>query len=95
MSAPGHPHPAPRGPGLVTARYRPHVAARPSWRCRVCGARWPCSAARLALLGEYRENRTGLLVYLGSMMYDAADDLAGTCPPETLAARFLTWARPR
>ncbi|WP_347404376.1 hypothetical protein [Micromonospora sp. WMMD961] len=45
-------------------RYRPHVAARPSWRCRVCGAAWPCSPARLSLLGEYRENRTGLLIYL-------------------------------
>ncbi|TCB96641.1 flavin reductase [Micromonospora zingiberis] len=77
------------------ARYRPHVAARPSWRCRVCGAAWPCSPARLALLGEYRTNRTGLLVYLGGLMYDAAGDLDGQLSPERLADRFLTWARSR
>ncbi|MFY1578087.1 flavin reductase [Verrucosispora sp. WMMD703] len=76
-------------------RYRPHIAARPSWRCRVCGAAWPCSPARLALLGEYRENRTGLLIYLGTMMYDAAGDLTGQHSPGVLADRFLTWARPR
>ncbi|MEU5941580.1 flavin reductase [Micromonospora sp. NPDC047548] len=79
-------------------RYRPHVAARPSWRCRVCGAAWPCSPARLALLGEYRENRTGLLIYLGTLMHEAMTDLAvlnGQDAPEVLADRFLTWARTR
>ncbi|MER5338226.1 flavin reductase [Micromonospora sp. NPDC002717] len=79
-------------------RYRPHVAARPSWRCRVCGAAWPCSPARLALLGEYRENRTGLLIYLGTLMYEATGDLAdlnGQVVPDGLADRFLSWARAR
>lgn len=76
-------------------RYRPHVAARPSWRCRVCGAAWPCSPARLALLGEYRENRTGLLIYLAALLHEATPDLAGQFPPERLADRFLTWARAR
>ncbi|MFU8850134.1 flavin reductase [Micromonospora sp. SL1-18] len=76
-------------------RYRPHVAARPSWRCRVCGAAWPCSPARLALLGEYRENRTALLIYLATLMHEAAIDLTGQCPPERLTDRFLTWARVR
>ncbi|MFI7573871.1 flavin reductase [Micromonospora sp. NPDC049497] len=73
-------------------RYRPHVAARPSWRCRVCGAAWPCSPARLALLAEYRENRTGLLIYLGALLYEATDDLTES---DGLADRFLTWARAR
>lgn len=80
------------------ARYRPHVAARPSWRCRVCGAAWPCSPARLALLGEYRENRTNLLIYLGTLMHEAMTDLAalhGRDAPEGLAERFLSWARAR
>jgi hypothetical protein len=80
------------------ARYRPHLASRPSWRCRVCGVAWPCSAARLALLGEYRENRTGLLIYLGMLMHDAMTDLAalhGQAPPADLTDRFLTWARAR
>ncbi|QGN47369.1 flavin reductase [Micromonospora sp. WMMC415] len=79
-------------------RYRPHVAARPSWRCRVCGAAWPCSPARLALLGEYRENRTGLLIYLGTLLAEAMTDLAdlsGTAAPVNLHDRFLTWARAR
>ncbi|WP_422736402.1 flavin reductase [Micromonospora sp. WMMD729] len=73
-------------------RYRPHVAARPSWRCRVCGAAWPCSPARLALLGEYRENRTGLLIHLATLLDEATGDLADTAP---LTDRFLTWARAR
>ncbi|MEH0845469.1 flavin reductase [Micromonospora sp. CPCC 205711] len=78
-------------------RYRPHVAARPSWRCRVCGAAWPCSPARLALLGEYREDRTALLIYLGTMLGEAMNDLAqhGDVAPQRLAERFVTWARAR
>ncbi|MEU2611100.1 flavin reductase [Micromonospora sp. NPDC007271] len=79
-------------------RYRPHVAVRPSWRCRVCGAAWPCSPARLSLLGEYRENRAALLIYLGTLMYDAMADLAdlnAQPTPEALTNRFLTWARAR
>ncbi|MFI5929267.1 flavin reductase [Micromonospora sp. NPDC051543] len=73
-------------------RYRPHVAARPSWRCRVCGAAWPGSPARLALLGEYRGNRTGLLIYLATLLDEATGDLPDT---DRLADRFLTWARAR
>ncbi|WP_433114747.1 flavin reductase [Micromonospora sp. CA-246542] len=75
-------------------RYRPHVAARPSWRCRVCGAAWPCSPARLALLGEYRENRTGLLIYLATLLDEATANLPST-DPESLTNRFLAWARAR
>ncbi len=76
-------------------RYRPHVAARPSWRCRVCGAARPCSPARLALLGEYREKRTGLLIHLGTLLVEASADLDGQVPPTRLTDRFLTWARIR
>ena len=75
-------------------RYRPHVAARPSWRCRVCGAAWPCSPARLALLGEYREDRAALLIYLGTLLQEAMTDLADH-DGQVLADRFLTWARGR
>ncbi|MDM4720248.1 flavin reductase [Micromonospora sp. WMMA1363] len=79
-------------------RHRPHVPARPSWRCRVCGAAWPCSPARLALLGEYRENRIGLLVYLGTLMAEAVTDVAdlnGPTASANLHDRFLAWARAR
>jgi hypothetical protein len=64
----------------------------------VCGAAWPCSPARLALLGEYREDRTALLIYLGTLMYEAMADLAdlhGRDAPAGLTDRFLTWARAR
>lgn len=74
-------------------RRRPeHTAARPSWRCRACGAPWPCSPARLGLLAEYRGQRVALLMYLAALMVEAA----GQLPPEptpTLGTRFLTWAR--
>lgn len=49
---------------------RPHVPMRPLWRCRGCGAHWPCQPARLALLGDYRHDRTALLVYLGTLMVE-------------------------
>lgn len=79
-------------------RYRPHVAARPSWRCRICGAARPCSPARLALLGEYREDRIALLVYLGTLLCEATADLAAdrdNATPQGLAQRFVGWARAR
>ncbi|MFI7073239.1 flavin reductase [Micromonospora sediminicola] len=79
-------------------RRRPHVAARPSWRCRICGAAWPCSPARLALLGEYRGDRAALLIYLGTLLYEATADLAGGrdgSAPQGLADRFVAWARAR
>ncbi|MFF0123167.1 flavin reductase [Micromonospora arida] len=76
-------------------RYRPHLAARPSWRCRVCGAPWPCSPARLALLGEYRGDRIGLLIYLATLLYEATGDLPGQTGRDRLTDRFITWARAR
>ncbi|MFE0592758.1 flavin reductase [Micromonospora echinospora] len=89
------------GWAAVTAgRRRPeHTAARPSWRCRACGAPWPCSSARLRLLVEYRGNRPTLLIYLNLMMEDAAADLPPGRPDDAtssdLAVRFLSWARAR
>ncbi|MFI7577188.1 flavin reductase [Micromonospora sp. NPDC049497] len=71
---------------------------RPLWRCRACGAQWPCPPARLALLVEYRHDRAALLVYLATLMHEAADQLGqlnGHSHPAGLTDRFLTWARPR
>ncbi|MFF5173085.1 flavin reductase [Micromonospora sp. NPDC000089] len=71
---------------------------RPLWRCRACGAEWPCQPARLALLVEYRDDRTALLVYLGTLMQEAGDQLAqlnGHARPADLVDRFLAWARAR
>ncbi|MFI9642659.1 flavin reductase [Micromonospora sp. NPDC051925] len=77
---------------------RPHLPMRPLWRCRGCGAEWPCQPARLALLVDYREDRTALLIYLGTLMVEAGTQLSqlnGHVVPEDLAGRFLTWARAR
>ncbi|MEQ4300506.1 flavin reductase [Plantactinospora sp. B6F1] len=72
------------------ARFRPHTPARPSFRCRTCGAHWPCQPARLGLLWTYRHDRIGLLVYLAAQLQHALQDLPGAEPRE-LAARFLHW----
>jgi hypothetical protein len=77
---------------------RPHLPMRPLGRCRACGAEWPCQPARLALLVEYREDRTALLVYLSTLMAEAGAQLAqlnGHAMPDRLTERFLSWARAR
>ncbi|MFI2651874.1 flavin reductase [Micromonospora fulviviridis] len=78
-------------------RVIPHVPMRPLWRCRSCGAEWPCQPARLSLLVEYRGNRTGLLLYLGGLMTEAGEQLAQLNPDHVpdLHHRFLGWARAR
>ena len=76
----------------------PHVPMRPLWRCRRCGAEWPCQPARLALLVEYRHDRTALLVYLSTLMAEAGAQLSqlnGSAAAADLTERFLSWARAR
>ncbi|MEU6072656.1 flavin reductase [Micromonospora sp. NPDC047074] len=80
------------------SRQREHVPTRPTWRCAVCGIAWPCSPAKLRLLGEYRENRPGLLVHLATLQAEAGEQLAAldqAPPPGELADRFIGWARVR
>ncbi|MET7969991.1 flavin reductase [Micromonospora sp. NPDC005305] len=82
----------------MTRASRQHLPMRPLWRCRVCGAEWPCQPARLALLVEYRNDRTALLIYLSTLMAEAGAQLSqlnGHARPENLTERFLTWARVR
>ncbi|MEU8045935.1 flavin reductase [Micromonospora echinofusca] len=82
----------------MSRRSREHLPSRPTWRCAACGIAWPCSSAKLRLLGEYRESRTALLVYLATLQVEAAQQLAeldGGPPPENLAERFTAWARAR
>ncbi|WBB81551.1 flavin reductase [Micromonospora sp. WMMD882] len=69
---------------------REHTPCRPSWRCATCGAAWPCSPAKLGLLGRFRGDRVGLLVLLGELLVDAAGELPADVD---LCARFITWAR--
>ncbi|WP_433688033.1 flavin reductase [Micromonospora carbonacea] len=68
---------------------------RPLWRCRNCGAEWPCQPARLALLTEYRNDRTALLLFLGVLMTEASGQLHQFHPDRTvnLMERFMSWAR--
>ncbi|MDT0532638.1 MULTISPECIES: flavin reductase [Micromonospora] len=78
-------------------RVLPHLPSRPTWRCQSCGIAWPCSPAKLRLLGEYRENRTALMVYLATLKAEAAEHLAeldSSTPPADLDRRFLHWATP-
>lgn len=73
-----------------------HLAMRPLWHCRACGQPWPCPPARESLLQEYRNDRTALLIYLATLMYEAGAQLRQLGPQvdaETLADRFLLWAR--
>ncbi|SCG48114.1 hypothetical protein GA0070560_105213 [Micromonospora halophytica] len=81
----------------MAGRVIPHMPMRPLWRCRNCGAEWPCQPARLDLLVEYRGNRTALLLYLGALMAEARDQLAQLHPDRApdLHERFLAWARAR
>ncbi|MET8083979.1 flavin reductase [Micromonospora sp. NPDC005237] len=75
-----------------------HKPLRPSWRCPACGILWPCSAAKLRLLGRYREDRPGLLAYLASLQEEAKADLTKLNPDTKLpdlAPRFVAWAESR
>ena len=72
-----------------------HVAMRPLWLCRRCGAQWPCPRARQSLLTEYEGSRTSLLIYLATLMAEARDQLTRLNPDQApdLTERFITWAR--
>ncbi|GAB3932169.1 flavin reductase [Micromonospora vulcania] len=82
----------------MSRRRLPHLPTRPTWRCQACGIAWPCSPAKLMLLGEYRNNRTALLVYLATLRDEAAVQLAeldGGTQPDGLIERFTAWAHHR
>ncbi|MBE1490029.1 hypothetical protein H4W31_005667 [Plantactinospora soyae] len=75
------------------ARFRAHTPTRPLFRCRECGANWPCSPARLALLVAYRNDPKGLIGYLSDRLFTAIEDQ----PRQDrfrLTARFLGWLPP-
>ncbi|MBF9134271.1 hypothetical protein I0C86_35865 [Plantactinospora sp. S1510] len=72
------------------SRFRPHTPTRPTFRCRTCGAAWPCSPARLSLLVAYRGDPLGLLTYLSAQLHRARHDLPHL-DPAGLSARFLDW----
>ncbi|MCN0154316.1 flavin reductase [Salinispora arenicola] len=71
----------------------PHDPLRPLWRCRACGAAWPCQPARLRLLAEFHGRGSDLLTHLGDLLKEASDQLRqlNGHPPDGLADRFLGW----
>ncbi|WP_422737349.1 flavin reductase [Micromonospora sp. WMMD729] len=75
-------------------RHRNHLPTRPTWRCQACGIAWPCSAAKLRLLGEYRGDRVALTVYLATLLTEASEQLTEV-DPSRLTDRFLSWTRAR
>ncbi|MGC4769591.1 flavin reductase [Micromonospora sp. DT44] len=75
-------------------RHRNHLPTRPTWRCQACGIAWPCSAAKLRLLGEYRSDRVALTIYLATLLTEAGEHLRDV-DPARLTDRFLSWARAR
>ncbi|MGX7672759.1 hypothetical protein [Plantactinospora sp. DSM 117369] len=75
------------------ARFRAHTHTRPLFRCRACGAPWPCSRARLVLLAMYRDNPGGLRHHLTIRLVVALTDQP-RADPAALTARFLDWIPP-
>ncbi|MFE9207163.1 hypothetical protein [Micromonospora sp. NPDC007230] len=73
-----------------------HLPLRPLWLCRRCGQPWPCGAAKLSLVAEYRDSPVSLFLYLAGCLHDAIDDLHRLNPSVTGSAsdmfdRFLGW----
>jgi hypothetical protein len=79
----------------LTRRRPEHVPSRPTWRCRHCGGGWPCGAAKLRLLGEYRDDRAALLVHLAALYAQASAELGDPTSAVGLFDRFVSWARVR
>ncbi|GIG85078.1 flavin reductase [Plantactinospora endophytica] len=67
-----------------------HVPLHPSYRCRACGAAWPCPPARLSLLIDFRGNRVGLMIYLAAHLARALEELPDT-HPALIAGQILHW----
>ncbi|SBT52075.1 flavin reductase [Micromonospora narathiwatensis] len=82
----------------MSRRRQEHLPSRPTWRCQDCGIAWPCSPAKLRLLGEYRNDRAALTIYLAVLQAEAAEqfaELKSDVSPARLRDRFLGWASPR
>lgn len=77
-----------RGEGTTGMETIEHIAARPSWDCRVCGDPWPCEPARKELVASH--TRTELAVQMWVYFDAAAREM-----PQALAVdmlhRFLDW----
>lgn len=78
----------------TTETYKPlHLAASPGGPCSICRAPWPCTVERKALLDEYREARSSLLIYLCLRLIEALDHNPVEVAAE-LRSRYLGWVPP-
>ncbi|QLQ39616.1 hypothetical protein [Micromonospora robiginosa] len=73
-----------------------HLPMRPLWLCRRCGQPWPCGAAKVTLVADYRDSPVNLFLYLAGHLHEAIDDLHRLNPSLTGSAadmfdRFLGW----
>lgn len=67
-----------------------HLAVQPGGVCRVCGDPWPCAVERAALVQEYRDARSSLLIYLCLQLIDALERSPVSVAGE-LCVRYLGW----
>ncbi|MET7707115.1 flavin reductase [Micromonospora sp. NPDC005413] len=75
-----------------------HPLLKPTWRCRTCGIAWPCSVAKLRLLGQYRGRPVELVEHLKTLQAEATEhltELYGGTPPDGLTERFVGWVQAR
>lgn len=69
-----------------------HQPTRPTWECRRCQGPWPCAAGRVQLAEAYRDDRSGLAIYMGKLYAAALEELP-TIPPGPLYEQFVAWTR--
>ncbi|MEV4271917.1 flavin reductase [Micromonospora aurantiaca (nom. illeg.)] len=69
-----------------------HQPHRPTWECRACYEPWPCPAGQVQLAEAYRDDRSGLRIYMGELYAAAQEDLHDF-PPRLLYTQFVAWTR--
>jgi hypothetical protein len=69
----------PQDPDARAAEVTEHIAARPSWDCRLCLKPWPCDPVERSVL---------MWVYL-----EVAAEEIRSMPLSEIFARFISWTR--
>ncbi|MGK5739266.1 hypothetical protein [Micromonospora sp. URMC 103] len=69
-----------------------HGPVMPIWSCGGCDLPWPCPTRKRELRAEYADAPVSLVLYLGSYLVQATEDMPWT-PAGVLHRRFLGWTR--
>ncbi|MEV7986145.1 hypothetical protein [Micromonospora sp. NPDC085948] len=71
-----------------------HVPRRPEWTCQSCepDTSWPCAPAQVRLAEQYRNDRIGLSMHVGSLYYVAVNERPDEDAAE-LYERVVGWIR--